>query len=183
MGLPAKMPGGVWTASLLIRDATGNPALYDGSGNGADFPSGPASGGFTVTGAPHGYWAWMYPLTTTTAGAQPNDDLDHDGIPNLLEYAFGMTVDEPDSSASGAASGLPVFEKTSTGFSLTYFRRPAAALTGLSYTPQFAGDVGSWQNAGGGLVTLLNSEFEKVTVADPSPGTRRFGRIGVRLAE
>ena len=184
IALPAKMPSGLWTVSLLIRDAAGNPALYDGTANGAAFPSGPASGRFSVTGVPHGYWAWMYPLVTTAPGTQPNDDLDHDGIPNLLEYAFGLTVEEPDSAAAGpAGTGLPVFEKTSTGISLTYFRRSAAALTGLSYTPQFSGDLEDWQNAPGGLVIPVNDNFEKITVSDPVPGTRRFGRVRVSLAE
>jgi hypothetical protein len=76
-----------------------------------------------------------------------------------------------------------VFEKTPAGISFTYFRRSAAALAGLSYAPQFSGDLGDWQNAPGGLVIPVNDNFEKITVSDPVPGTRRFGRVRVSLAE
>ena len=181
--LPAKMPGGIWEATLLLRDAAGNPALFDGALNGAAFPAGSTGGSITVTGVAHGYWASIYPLTTATPAAQPGGDLDHDGIANLLEYAFGMALDAPGPFSSGTVSGLPVFEKSPAGLTLTYFRRPSPAL-GLQYIPQFSTDFSTWQNVSGGTVVQLPGGLGKVTLAAPaSAASTQYSRVQVNLAD
>ena len=177
--LPAKMPGGTWFATFLIRDATGNPAFYDGGINGLNFPSGATSAVWTVTGASHSYWAWMYPRITTTPGALPAQDFDGDGISNLQEFAFGLS---PIFNDSGDASP-PTVALTAGTASLTYLRRTAASLSGVTYTAQFSSTlVAPWQDAPGGVVTPIDAFFESVTVADPAPGAAaRFGRVKVVL--
>lgn len=187
--LPAKMPSGLWSASLLIRDATGNPALYDGAVNGLDFPQGSTTAEWTVTGAPNSYWAWIYPRLSTTVGALPNQDADGDGVPNLVEFAFGLSPNENDSDrtvlvSSLDASGLPSVIVSGASTSLEYVRRNAGALSGLTYTAQFGDLTAPWTDAVGGTVTPVGDRFERVSVTDSVSGSvRRFGRVRVSIAE
>ena len=176
---PAKMPGGTWSATLLIRDATGNPALYDGAVNGLDFPLGSTSAEWTVTGASHSYWAWMYPRTPSTPGALPDQDFDGDGIGNVQEFAFGLSpifndADNPD---------LPSMTVNGGTASLTFVRRTAPSVSGLTYTAQFNSTLtASWLDASGGVVTPIDVFFETVTITDPAPSAAvRFGRVKVVL--
>ena len=183
--LPAGMPGGVWSVSLLVRDAAGNPAFYDGGVSGEDFPLGVASSLTSVTGAPHGYLAWLYPVAAGTAGAAPDQDLDQDGLSNLLEYAFGFSWSLNESAL--AADVMPGAVVNGGLLSLEFRRRSDAADRGLVYRPQFstnlsASGAGAWVDAPGGAVTPIDGGWESVRVADPSPGgARRFGRVRVQL--
>ena len=176
---PARMPSGGWFATLLIRDATGNPSLYGGAVNGLAFPQGAASAQWTVTGATHSYWAWMYPRITTTPGAQPGQDFDGDGIGNLQEFAFGLSPVFNDSNDAN----LPIVTLVNGSATLTYIRRTSASLSGLGYTAQFTSSVVEpWLDAPGGVVTPLDSFFETVTVTDSAAGAAaRFGRVKVTL--
>ena len=173
------MPSGGWFATLLIRDATGNPSLYDGGVNGLNFPGGAASAQWTVTGATHSYWAWMYPRITTTPGAQPEQDFDDDGIGNLQEFAFGLSPVFNDS----ADASLPTVTVAGGTASLAYLRRTAGSLSGVTYTAQFSSTLApSWLDAPGGVITPVDNFFESVTVTDPAPGAAaRFGRVKVVL--
>jgi hypothetical protein len=146
--------------------------------NGLDFPLGPASAEWTVTGAPNSYWVWMYPRLTTTAGALPAQDLDADGIANVLEFAFGLSPEESDTA------GLPVPSRPTSALALDYLRRSAGSLSGLTYSAQFGDLLTPWLTAPGGLVTPVSATFERVSVADPEAvGARRFGRVRVTLSE
>ncbi len=187
--LPPRMPSGVWSATLLIRDATGNPALYDGAVNGLDFPLGPTSAEWTVTGVAHHYWAWMYPQIATTPGALPAQDFDGDGIPNVLEFAFGLSASENDSGNATLnpgfdASGLPAVSRVGPQLRLDYVRRIPPTSVGLTYTAQFGDLSGAWLDVAGGLVVPAGETFERVTITDPVPSPpRRVGRVRVTLAE
>ena len=176
---PARMPSGGWFATLLIRDATGNPSLYDGGANGLAFPQGAASAQWTVTGATHSYWAWMYPRITTTPGALPAQDFDGDGIGNLQEFAFGLSPVFNDSNDANP----PTVTVAGGTASLAYLRRTAGSLSGATYTAQFSSTLApSWLDAPGGVVTPVDTFFESVIVTDPAPGVAaRFGRVKVVL--
>ncbi len=180
--LPAHMPTGQWFATLLLRDSTGNPTLIDGAVSGEDFPLGPESAEFAVTGAAHGYWAWIFPHLSSEADAQPTADLDGDGVSNLLEYAFGLSP-----SVSDAATASLTFDDESTGLSLSFVRRRASTASGVSCVAQFCGSLSgagadSWQPSTTETVTPLGDRFERVQVTDSVPGPRRFGRVHVSLA-
>jgi hypothetical protein len=172
------MPGGIWSTSLLIRDATGNPSLFDGAVEGGDFPSGAASGQITVTGAAHSYWAWMYPRLSTSPATQPGEDFDGDGVSNLLEYALGLSTDSIDAPAA-----VPSFSTGPAGLTLTYIRRAPDALNKLTYSAEFgATPGGAWTSAANESVSDIDGLFEQVSVVDPAPGgSRRFGRVKVSL--
>lgn len=184
--LPAGMPGGLWSVSLLLRDAAGNPAFYDGGVTGEDFPLGAASALISVTGAPHGYGAWLYPVAASAAGAGPDQDYDRDGLSNLIEYAFGFSWSLNESSL--ASEVLPSAMVVGGALTLEYRRRSDATDRGLLYRPQFSttlssSGAGGWVDAAGGVVTPGNGGWETVRVADPvAGGPRRFGRVRVQLA-
>ena len=183
--LPPKMPTGTWFATLLLRDATGNPALFDGAVTGEDFPLGPGSAEFAVTGAPNGYWAWIYPRTTADPEAGPGADADRDGISNLLEYAFGLSPLTADSSLESQLG----YRRGPAGLSLSFVRRRAVTASGVQYTPQFSRDLNpdgsaGWQPGGAEAASPLDDRFERVEVPDASgPSARRFGRVAVSLVE
>lgn len=175
--LPPRMPSGVWFATFLIRDSTGNPVLYDGAVSGLDFPLGPASAEWNVTGATHHYWAWMYPRTTTTPGALPAQDFDADGIANVIEFALGLSAVESDTDA---------VTLTINGSQLTleHVRRVPPTSSGLTYAVQFGDLVGPWVDGTGGATIPAGEAFERVIVGDPAPGGRqRMGRIRVMFVE
>ncbi len=189
---PPSMPSGIWNLTLFIRDEGGNLAFYDDGTSGDLFP-GSGSVSFTVTGASHGYWAWMYPLTQGMAGTNLTDDFEGDGIDNLAEYAFGLFPDINDSSqaqldpVSGAA-GMPSGALLSGHvLEITYIRRKAGTGSGLTYGAQFSSTMqstgpGAWAVAPGGAVTSVNDLFERVVITDPNPGgSARFANVRLML--
>lgn len=119
-------------------------------------------------------------------------DPDDDGIPILIEYAFGLNLQLADAGhhlgGAGSTSGLPVSSvavdpQGHRRLRLEYLRRKNS---GLTYVPQFASelDSSSWIPA----VQLpenvidIDASWERCVVDDveftPSP-SRRFGRIKV----
>ena len=66
---------------------------------------------------------------------------------------------------------------------LQYLRRKGA--TGLAYTPQFGSSPGAFTNAVGvPLIESLDSEWERVTLADPAGAgaSKRFCRVLVTMS-
>lgn len=90
-------------------------------------------------------------------------DPDLDGVPNLLEYAFGT---DPlfQSSASGK---LPSGEAVKVGgeFYLTYTFSKNPEATDLVYTPQVSSDLKNWFSDEGN-VTVVSSSDTEATVVD-----------------
>lgn len=77
----------------------------------------------------------------------PDADPDHDGIPNLIEYAFGGNGGESAlTSADGHRLGLAV-EKAGQTLIVHYPRRTNAAVLGISYIPEFSTTATSWSGA------------------------------------
>ncbi len=95
-----------------------------------------------LTGSGSGYATWIagYPGLSSTA---PDGDPDHDGMVNLLEYHLGANPGSPD-----AGTSLPVFGKTSTTVTLTWWRLKSA--TDTTGVPQWSDAMaaGAWQTTG-----------------------------------
>jgi hyaluronate lyase len=115
----------------------------------------------------------------------------HDGVANLLKYAFNMNLGGPDSATmpSGGTSGLPGITAQPNGassvFRYEFLRRIGS---GLIYTPQKTSDLtnpNSWTNlTDAPTVASINATWERVTYEEPyDAGTtpRLFGRLRVTL--
>lgn len=128
----------------------------------------------------------------------PMDDFDGDGIPNVLEYAFGML------GASGGGSGALVVDGTTlnaTGQPISkqlpspgggtpewctiFIRRKDYVQAGLTYTPSFSVDLGTWESSTE-TPTILADDGIYQAVCVPYPEIEgqpaRFFKLGVSMA-
>lgn len=90
---------------------------------------------------------WVQNGMIDPALAGPDDDPDHDSIPNLLEYAFGLDPSSPNQSAIGDVIS-PAAELRDGSFSLVYRKNLNA--TDLEYQVEKAAVAGSgltWDSA------------------------------------
>lgn len=126
-------------------------------------------------------------------------DPDSDGLPNLLEYAFGTDPIKGGAIPTADGLGMPVFSLVNEGGTLhqtlTYPRRRAGSrLLPEIYQPWFADTLdGSWTAAGVTTTAAnfppeqagLNAVWEKVTSRRPVPEGRAkgFARIGVTAGD
>jgi hypothetical protein len=144
-------------------------------------------GGLTLT-------SWL----AANGFASGNLDTDHDGLTEILEFAFGLDPRVNDNrpngtdSAAGAivSRGTPTIRAVATGsgqeFSTVFIRRKNAAAAGLTSTVQFSGDLKVWENSAA-LPTIIASdaEMEAVSVAYPAivNGVKtQFARVAVTPA-
>jgi hypothetical protein len=108
----------------------------------------------------------------------PTADPDHDGIPNLLEYAFNLNPTLSDTT------GMPVVGESNGYLSITFTERNLP--TDLIYTVQVSGDMQTW-NSGSAYTTQVSSttidaNTQSVTVRDNTPisgASKRFIRVNV----
>ena len=123
--------------------------------------------------------AWTAAVFTTAQLADPTISGEtanpvHDGVSNLLKYAFKLNPLVPN------RSGLPVVGTIMSGGSqyltTTYTTRPLAG--DLTYSVQASTDLVNWT----AITTPAAATISPVTVQDPtalSPGTCRFLRVQV----
>lgn len=112
-------------------------------------------------------------------------DPDGDGVGQLVEFAFGLDPERGHLGGSGGL-GLPSLTTVQVGeetrLVLHYVRRRGAP--GLSYVPQFAGQLGAWEDSTAiPVVENLDETWEQVTVTDIIGGNPRFGRVKVELSD
>ncbi len=105
-------------------------------------------------------------------------DPDHDGIVNLLEYAFGSNPTQAN------VSGLPVVSMQNGYLTISFVERIAP--TDVTYAVEVSGDMSTW-NSGSGYttqlsVTAIDAVTQRVVVRDNTPASsaeRRFIRVRV----
>ena len=138
---------------------------------------------------------------TATVGTGNNDDFNHNGVCNQLEYAFGIhpiTGTAAPLQFEGTftyggtivATGLPVtaVEKTGTAIDarMLFVRRKDALTAGLTYTPHFSADLLTWQPSYEEPTVLADDgTYQIVSVPYPvlvDGNKPRFSRLGVTLA-
>ena len=145
-----------------------------------------ALSGFSTTPA-GGFDAWLpAPLPDRSAQATPH----HDGIANLLKYAFNLDANAPDHRvmAPGGTSGLPVIGRqqagASTVFRFEFLRRIGS---GLDYIPEKNSTLSSagWAPLlSSPVITPVNELWERVIYEEPVDALTMpacFGRVRVLL--
>lgn len=126
-------------------------------------------------------------------------DPDTDGIPNVLEYAFGTEPLQGGPIPTANGLGMPVFSLVKEGGTLyqtlTYPRRRAGSrVLPETYQPWFSDNLdGTWSTVGvtttaGDFPTgqsALNAVWEKVTSRRPAleADAKGFARIGVTAGD
>ena len=156
---------------------------------------------FTVN-TPVQNWRQTYFGSIANAGtAADTFDFDGDGIINLLEFAFGT---DPTVRGTGpllytgtfaggggvTAKGQPITRMESAGngidFRALFVRRKDYATAGLTYTPQFSGDLLTWLPSATPPTVLADDGTHQI-VSIPYPpfvgGKKaRFFKISVTIA-
>ena len=135
--------------------------------------------------------SWAATANLAGANADPLATPHHDGVVNLLKYAFRMSGNAPDVEvlAPGVGTvGLPSITLDRSGapgmLRFEYLRRKNS---GLSYIPRKSHDLVSWSplTATPAVQAILsNPEWERVIVAEPIDSVTEpqcFGRVEVVL--
>ncbi len=122
----------------------------------------------------------------------PADDPEADGMPNLMEFAFGTNPSAADAkplAADGSDNGLPRLESAGgSDFELLFVRRDDHGTSGsLRYTPQFSSDLETFYDSADAPDFVADSsddpDYEVVKVPFPTslPDSQpaRFGRVKI----
>ena len=119
------------------------------------------------------FTSWRAGWALSGADANDNADPDRDGLPNLLEYALGLSPSLVDATPDT----LPQLTGHSGALSFRYTRSKTA--TGVSYGVETSSDLQSW-SAAASAPTLESETTSTETYTVPIPaGTRVFGRLRV----
>lgn len=144
---------------------------------------------FSTSSAGEWYSSWTSSAGLSGNNAFPSSIPAHDGVSNLLKFAFNLDPARSDlrilKSGSGT-SGLPFYSLQRNGsillFRVEYLRRKA---TDLQYTPTLTTDLRNFAPmAGTTYITSINNTWERVVTqqaVDPSTLENLFGRVEVTL--
>ena len=109
----------------------------------------------------------------------PSANPAHDGMDNLLKYAFGL-----DPTLVDSAAGLPIAGQCAGALTLSYIRRHD--ISDLTYTVEVSSDLVTWQSGPSYTqelsVTPLDAQRDQVLVTDLAPlsgSVKRFIRLRV----
>ena len=136
-------------------------------------------------------WATSAGLANLEADQQtPEADPDSDGIPNLLEYAFGGNPTTADRTVS-----LPKLETLDGKLVLTFYRLKTSLDANLKFEPQVTNSLsGTWETEGisvkGALEgvpqddlpdgkSFADSDYERIEASASITGQKQFVRIQV----
>jgi hypothetical protein len=115
----------------------------------------------------------------------------HDGVPNLLKFAFNLNANGADvrQLARGVGiAGLPTCTLEASGgqklFKVEFLQRKSS---GLTYTPKISSDLTGFRPMTGTTTkTRINDEWERVVMqmpCDPAITPKLFGMVEVTLPE
>lgn len=132
------------------------------------------------------YASWSQGVSDPSFAADP----DHDGICNLIEYAFGGSPNQASQTSADDRSLIPKSAKIGNSFVVRYPIRIDAAARGLTETPEFASNLLGWTSVlpDGASITSSpymqgNSGFNEVSIAIPLASPMQYVRVRVALTE
>ncbi|MDP3850780.1 MAG: fibronectin type III domain-containing protein [Luteolibacter sp.] len=144
---------------------------------------------FTLLASTVAFNSWASAGGLAGGDAAPSATPFHDGVQNLLKFAFNMNPAGPDArtlvKGTGAA-GLPAFTLDQSGpqplFTVEFLRRIGS---GLVYTPKNSTNFSTYETMSGTTnVTNINANWERVIVkktVSTSTTPRLFGRVEVTM--
>jgi surface-anchored protein len=160
---------GLWHVTF---ESTGRLA-----GQSTNIASGPVTLAFHVLPL-SGFERWQstnWPPATPRSVIGPEADPDDDGVPNLLEYAFGLNPSVPDRGGTprasvvmfnGQAHGAVTYRRNKTAADLVYQVRSASSINAAVW--EVLSDIHMVSDDGG---------FELVTVRDAAPVSSHRARF------
>ena len=115
----------------------------------------------------------------TNENALPESDPDHDGLPNLLEYAFGSHPLRPSEKTN-----FMNFNVDEAGPQFQFLRRPNT--TDLNYELEFSKDLATWDLQALNEADILQesnvNDREKVTIRLSADSKFRYARLRAALS-
>jgi hypothetical protein len=118
---------------------------------------------------------WMKSKAVAGSKNGPNDDPDHDGVPNMLEFAFGTPPD-----VGGGAPATPTSLAVVAGKKYLEISIPRLRNRMLSTTVEVSDDLKTW-TSGDAVTEVVTSSDEVLVVRDKTPVgagvPRRFMRL------
>jgi phosphatidylinositol-3-phosphatase len=142
-----------------------------------------------VYSLPTPYTIWAASRGLGSTNNSPYLDPDRDGANNLTEFSYNMNpllADAYPVTPTGT-NGLPA-AKYLAGvgngtLEVQFLRRKGTDAAGLTYTPEFSGNLSTWSAGQAPVITSINADWERVTVRDSAagPNARRFARVLLRL--
>jgi hypothetical protein len=134
----------------------------------------------TVTGTPsQTWWQQNFGSVSQTGDSAETADTDLDGIPNLLEYALGLSPNSSNPSAANMALDV-VPQASDRHLRFTITKNPLA--TDLTYIVEITNDLANpaaWTSSG---IVIESSSSTTLVVRDSTPmniGAQRFMRLRV----
>ncbi|MBX7212133.1 MAG: cadherin-like beta sandwich domain-containing protein [Verrucomicrobiaceae bacterium] len=132
---------------------------------------------------------WALANSVTGTNSAPAADYDNDGIPNLIEWAFGLNAALAGNASLALAGntltgrGGPVTMDTPGGRVAVFCRRLDYLALGLTYTVEFSADLSSWTAstatptplANDGIVEAVSVPYPDMVGGQPA----RFFRVKV----
>lgn len=121
------------------------------------------------------YSQWKNGQSAMGASNAPNDDPDHDGVPNILEYAFGTSP-----TLAGGAPATPLALAEVSGHKYLEISVPRLQNRLMSTTVEVSDDLKNW-TSGDAVTEVVSSTDSLLVVRDKTPmgsaAPRRFMRL------
>ncbi|MES2705689.1 MAG: hypothetical protein V4726_03710 [Verrucomicrobiota bacterium] len=188
-GVPVTLAAGAaatfqvrFTGGEAVGDYPGTMALESNDADEATF-SIPVMGRIISTLTPRQNWRKQYfGITTNTGDAADDADPDHDGIPNLLEWACHL---DPAVAGRLPVSFTPGVSGPGAAYEFIYTRSVVAAGSGMVYAVEWSGalsgEAGAW-SVQGVTESILSDDGTTQQVKALIPGggqNRRFVHLRV----
>ena len=134
----------------------------------------------------YAHWADVRKLDETHRA--PDEDPDHDGSSNFLEYAFDTDPLTPNPLVGPRGDGIPftspqIVQRTPETLRVAYIRRRKNAGSEASYLLESSTDLSEWVPVDGEpWITELTGGFEGVVTEMPRSGKVQFFRLRLEMA-